>query len=102
MMNASLDMTELTKSSIVVAADHQTSAQVDGESVVLDLEEGVYYGLDPVGARIWDEIQEPTSVDEIVTAITAEYDVGRDRCLEDTLALVHDLEEKDLVIVRES
>lgn len=102
MMNVSLDMTELTASSVVVAADRRTSAQVDGESVILDLEKGIYYGLDPVGARIWEEIQEQTSVGEVVTAITAEYDVSRDRCLEDTLSLVHDLVEKDLVVVRES
>jgi hypothetical protein len=89
----------LTKSSIVVAAEHQTSAEVDGESVILDLEEGVYYGLNPVGARIWAEIQEPASVEEIAAAITAEYDVDTEQCLEDVLALLRNLEENDLIEV---
>lgn len=101
-MDTSLDMAKLNESSVIVAADQQTSAQVDGESVVLDLEEGVYYGLNPVGARIWDEIQEPTSVGEVANAVTAEYDVSRDQCLEDILSLVQDLIEKDLVVVHES
>jgi len=89
----------IDESSVVVAADHQTSAEVDGESVILDLEEGVYYGLNPVGARIWSEIQEPTSVEEITAAITAEYDVDAEQCREDVLSLLRDLRENDLVEV---
>jgi len=89
----------LTRSSIVVAAEHQTSAEVDGESVILDLEEGVYYGLNPVGARIWAELQEPASVEEIAAAITAEYDVDSAQCLEDVLSLLRNLEENDLIEV---
>ncbi|WP_263808711.1 PqqD family protein [Salinibacter sp.] len=91
----------IDESSVVVAADHQTSAEVDGESVILDLEEGVYYGLNPVGARIWSEIQEPTAVEEITAAITAEYDVDADRCRGDVLSLLRDLGENDLVEVVE-
>lgn len=91
----------LTKSSVVVAADHQTSAEVDGESVILDLEEGIYYGLNPVGARVWEEIQEPTSIEEITAAITAEYDVGSEKCREDVISLLHDLEENGLIEVEE-
>lgn len=89
----------IDESSVVVAADHQTSAEVDGESVILDLEEGVYYGLNPVGARIWSEIQEPTAVEEITAAITAEYDVDAEQCREDVLSLLRDLRENDLVEV---
>ena len=91
----------IDESSVVVAADHQTSAEVDGESVILDLEEGVYYGLNPVGARIWSEIQEPTAVEEITAAITAEYDVDREQCRRDVISLLQDLEENDLIKIEE-
>jgi len=94
-----MDTIMIDESSVVVAADHQTSAEVDGESVILDLEEGVYYGLNPVGARIWSEIQEPTAVEEITAAITAEYDVDAEQCREDVLSLLRDLRENDLVEV---
>ncbi len=87
----------IDESSVVVAADHQTSAEVDGESVILDLEEGVYYGLNPVGARIWKEIQEPTAVEEVTAAITAEYDVASEQCRRDVISLLQDLEENDLI-----
>jgi hypothetical protein len=91
----------IDESSVVVAADHQTSAEVDGESVILDLEEGIYYGLNPVGARIWSEIQKPTTVGEITTAITAEYDVDSEQCREDVISLLQDLHENDLIKIEE-
>lgn len=99
-MSKSLEMMDLTESTIVVAADHQTSVEVDGESVILDLEEGVYYGLNPTGAQIWEQVQEPTPVKKIAAAITAEYDVDSEQCLVDVIALLQDLEENGLVKIK--
>ncbi|CBH23191.1 Conserved hypothetical protein [Salinibacter ruber M8] len=96
-----METTMIDESSVVVAADHQTSTEVDGESVILDLEEGVYYGLNPMGARIWSKIQEPTAVEEITGAITAEYDVSAERCREDVLSLLRDLKENELIEIAE-
>lgn len=91
---------DLTQSSVVEAADHQTSAQVDGENVILDLEEGIYYGLNPVGSRVWSLIQEPMSVGEIVDEITTEYDVGYEECFDDVVSLLQDLDENNLIVNR--
>jgi hypothetical protein len=54
-----------------------------------------------VGARIWSEIQEPTAVEEITAAITAEYDVDREQCRRDVISLLQDLEENDLIQIEE-
>lgn len=92
---------EFTESVVVEAVDHQTSAEVEDENVILDLENGVYYGLNPVGARIWKGIQEPSPVGEIVSKIAAEYDVGYEQCFEDVASLLRDLEENDLIVVED-
>lgn len=91
----------IDESSVVVAADHQTSAEVDGESVILDLEGGVYYGLNPVGAQVWEKIQEPVAVEDVIAEITDRYNVDTERCRNDVLSLLQDLEENDLVKVEE-
>ncbi len=88
---------ELTAASVVEAVDHQTSAEVDGENVILDLEEGVYYGLNPVGTQVWKRIQDPMPVGEVVAEITSDYGIERERCFQDVVALLHDLEEHNLV-----
>ena len=94
-----MEPTMIDESSVVVAADHQTSTEVEGESVILDLEDGIYYGLNPMGARIWSEIQEPTAVEEIIVAITAEYDVNSEQCRRDVISLLQDLRENNLIEV---
>jgi len=49
--------------------------ELEGEMVLLNLATGVYFGLDPVGTRIWTLIEAHRSSDEIVETLTAEYEV---------------------------
>ena len=51
--------------SIVAVVENQVSVELAGEAVILNLGSGMYYGLDPVGARIWELLQEPRTVAEI-------------------------------------
>jgi hypothetical protein len=83
----------------VVATDRQVACQVGGEAVILHLDEGVYYGLNEVGASVWQLVQEELTVAEIVDAIVAEYEVDRAQCLGDIQELVAGLAEHKLVIV---
>ncbi len=83
----------------VMATDRQVACEVGGEAVILHLDDGVYYGLNEVGARIWQLVQTPRTVTELVDAVVAEYDVDRAECLADVEALVGDLAEHQLVFV---
>ena len=49
----------------VIVSGSQISCKLAEESVILQLEEGMYYGLNSVGARIWELVQEPRTVREI-------------------------------------
>lgn len=87
----------LLASSVVVASKDQVSTNLSGEAVILGMRDGVYYGLDPVGARIWALVQAPRAIDEVVSTIAAEYDVSRERALADLLALAGQLMERGLL-----
>ena len=50
------------------------SRLVEDETVVLDLESGMYFGLDGTGKRIWESVSEGHSLREIVSIIVAEYE----------------------------
>jgi Coenzyme PQQ synthesis protein D (PqqD) len=91
---------ELTLDSVVVQAPEQLSSGLGGEAVLLDLREGVYYGLDSVGARIWELVQEPRSVADVRDTLLAEYEVEPERCEQDVVRLLTDLAEHGLVEVR--
>ena len=83
------------------AVKDQVTCELSGEAVVLHLNEGIYYGLDPVGASIWKLIQTPKTITEIRDAIMEEYDVDAERCETDLRALLKELAEKKLVAVRD-
>ncbi len=82
---------------VVVASQQQVSAEVDGEAVILGMERGEYYGLDPVGTRIWQLVQSPISVAQIQDALVAEYEVTADQCLADLQALLTQMRQEGLL-----
>jgi len=71
---------------------------VGKETVMIDLASGTYFGLDPVGARIWQLIEEGKSLRQACDALIEEFDVQREVLERDALALARDLIEKNLVM----
>ena len=90
---------QIIGSSIVVAARDQVSCDLAGEAAILDVKSGIYYGLNAVGARIWNLIQAPKSADEVCQTILEEYDVEADQCAHDILTLLQALIANGLVEV---
>ncbi len=88
---------ELRKSSMVKVSTDSVHCDVEDEIVILEMNEGNYYGLNPVGAFIWNKIQNPTQVGEIEKAILEEYDVDPDVCERDLMNLLGELLEKNLI-----
>ena len=66
---------------------------------MLDLDRGVYYGLDPVGTRTWELIREQAwlPLQKILDSLLDEYDVREDRCAQDLLNFVSVMQEQGLV-----
>ena len=72
--------------------------QVGGETVMLDLAKGTYFGLDPIGARMWQLLAEGKTLVEVCDAIVEEYEVSRDAVERDLLALLDDLKAHGLIV----
>ena len=93
-------MSPLSATALVVAArEGQLSTSLAGEVVILDVERGVYFGLDGVGAKVWELLQTPCSVIDIVDRLAPQYDVPRDTLQTDVHALLEDLAGRGLVDV---
>jgi hypothetical protein len=71
--------------------------ELGGETVILDLSSGTYFGLDPVGARIWHLLETGQSLVGICDVMVEEFEVSRDELERDVLALVRDLLDKKLI-----
>jgi hypothetical protein len=75
----------------------QVSCDLAGEAAILNLKTGVYYGLDRVGAFIWNLLKEPRTVGWLRDAVLAEYEVGAERCERDLVELLARLESEGLI-----
>jgi hypothetical protein len=91
----------LSGESVVVVAKEQVSCDLEGEAAILSLANGIYYGLDLIGAQVWTLLQQPRRVDEIRDLVLQEYEVEAERCHEDLLALLERLRAEGLIEVRD-
>ena len=81
----------------IKVSQDQVSCDLEGEAAILNLKNSVYYGLDPVGARIWQLIQEPRSLAQIRDVLRTEYDVEVSQLETDIRDLVEQLAEQGLI-----
>lgn len=89
----------LPSSAAVVVTAEQLSTRLGEEIVILGLRDSVYYGLSDVGARIWDLIQTPRTVAEILNALVTEYEVTAAEAAAGLDRLLRDLEARGLVAI---
>ena len=91
-------MTELSKLRLKISPDVH-SQEVGGETVLLDLQSESYFGLDEVGTRIWQLLQENGDMGSIFETILNEYEVEEEQLLQDIEDLIKKLVEAGLVSV---
>ncbi len=84
-------------SEIWVRSEGLITASMDGETLMLDAETGVYYGLDPVGARIWEYLASPVTIPDLVRRLEEHYEVETERCIRDVGNLIEQLSVRKLV-----
>jgi len=94
----------MTKKSIslesrVSQIEEIVASDIDDEKVMMSIEKGQYYSLDPVGSRVWELIGKPIKVSELIDALLLKYDVDRKTCARDTLAFLEEIYEDGILKV---
>lgn len=72
---------------------------LDGETVLLEMKSGHYFGLDEVSTRIWQLLTSGRSLHAVLTQLMDEYDVEEQQCRQDISAFLLELEKKHLITV---
>lgn len=90
-------MTELEMNSLIVRNPDLISTDMDGDTVMMSIESGEYYGINGVGSRIWELLDKPTTLSEITTIICSEFEVPDLVCQADAKLFIQTLIESGLV-----
>lgn len=84
-------------SSNVTISSEVLAQEVDGETVLLDLQSESYFGLDEVGTRIWQLLQEQSELQKVYDTMLAEYDVDAEQLGKDLHELLEKLLDEELI-----
>lgn len=83
----------------VVASNAVVSVELDGERVLLNIDNGQYYGLNDLGSFIFELVREKPTVAEVIDHISESYapEVSRRQVELDVLAFMEQMEAEALL-----
>jgi hypothetical protein len=88
---------QINSNSTIVASPDNLATELGDEIVLLNLQKGAYHGLEGVGPRIWELIQQPRLVSEIHQKLVSEYDVSPEECERDLMEVLSDMAKRGLI-----
>lgn len=83
----------------VMRGEEPLASQVDSDLVIFSAQQGMYYGTQAVGKRIWSLIETPTRVAQVCDRLEQEFEVDRATCEREVIAFLEQLEEEGLIEV---
>lgn len=79
-------MESIDNCEILIPADIRETTSQDG-AVLLDIEQGICFSLNPVGLKIWELLKQGQSIDKVADTLANEFPISRQQILADTRSL---------------
>lgn len=92
-----MSQNQITPDTVISRSETLLSNNLGDDVVMMDIEQGAYYGLEEVAARIWELTEKPVSVASICETLTAEYDVPKQKCEQEVEKFLDDLLNRNVV-----
>jgi hypothetical protein len=91
----------LTLNSIIQRDPEVIAAEAGQDLVMVSIATGYYYGLSDVARAIWDAIERPRRVFDLVDDLIGSYHVDWSACSDETLSFLEALREQGLLQVKD-
>jgi len=91
---------EISLESTVQPAPDVVFRELDGDAVLLNLESGIYFGLNSVGTRIWQLCLDEPSIQDVWKTLQLEFEVPPDGLESDLIPFLQELHAKGLITIR--
>ena len=75
------------------------ATDMDGELVMMDIDKGKYYSINSVGSRIWELIENPLSVNEVISILLKEFDVDEKTCTDTVLDFLNGIHNEEIITI---
>ena len=90
---------KITMESEVCRNDDVVFSEVEGETVIMNIETGKYFSFSLVTSHIWELMEEPIKISEICSALLTRYKVTAEQCENETLDILNTLLRENIINV---
>jgi hypothetical protein len=91
----------LTLNSTIQRDTEVIAAEADQDLIMVSLATGHYYGLSDIAREIWDAIEHPRTISDLIDDLRAIYQIDTSSCTDQTLSFLEALLEEGLLQVKE-
>lgn len=92
-----LKVQDLSNQTIIQRNQEIIVSDMDGETVMMSIQNGKYYNLGTVGGLIWNKIIDPISFDDLIKDLTTEYDIEKKECERQVITFLESLYKEKLI-----
>ncbi|MBM7604634.1 hypothetical protein JOC75_002637 [Metabacillus crassostreae] len=93
---------EITRQHLICQNEGNIVSDMDGETVMLSIENGKYYNLGEIGGAIWELIKKPITMEQLINQLLEKYAVDPAQCEDQVIVFVNSLNKEGLVKVDEA
>jgi hypothetical protein len=85
----------------IIQVEGNIVSNMGGETVMMSIQKGKYYNLGEVGGTIWENLEEPILINDLITLLILRYDIEYNQCSEQVLSFIEHLFREDLIKIVE-
>lgn len=90
---------DISKQHFISQVEGNIVSDMDGEKVMLSIQNGKYYNLGEMGGVIWEFIKEPIAIQDLIIKLTTDYDVEENECEQQVMSFLDHLLGENLIDV---
>lgn len=94
-----MSKTTVGLNTVIAQSPELVSTNIEGQTALLSITNGAYYGMDKIGSRVWALIEQPRAISTVVDQLVKEFAVERPTCEQHVLAFLQKLADADLLQV---
>lgn len=90
---------QLSTETIIVQSPGSITSDMDGETVMMSVDNGKYYNLGIVGGFVWKELNNPISINRLISILTNEFEVEVNQCEKEVIPFLEMLLNQNLIMI---
>jgi Coenzyme PQQ synthesis protein D (PqqD) len=89
----------ISKQSVIQQKQETIVSDMDGDTVMMSIQNGKYYNLGSIGGIIWNKIIDPISINKVVEELTLEFEIDKNECEMQVISFIQSLYDEKLITI---